>query len=281
MHNDQHYQLVSEAIHWMAEHQSEQPSLENLAGEMGISPYHLQRTFQAWAGVSPKQFLKSLTRRSALERLVAGDSVLDASIETGLSGPGRLHDLMVSTEALTPGEIRKHGKGARLEYGTGDSLFGQALVAWSDRGISFLGFCDEVGQEGALQDLKNRWRNAEFKHNHQAAQHWLNRIFSDAHRQSLPLWLRGSPFQLKVWEALMQIPEGAHVTYGQLAKAIGSPGSARAVGSAVGSNPIAWIIPCHRVIRQLGELGGYHWGEVTKRAMIGLEAGRLSSAAAL
>ena len=278
MQNEQHYQLVAEAIHWMAEHQGEQPSLDNLAAEMGISPHHLQRTFQAWAGVSPKQFLKSLTRRSALERLVAGDSVLDASIEAGLSGPGRLHDLMVSTEALTPGEIRQHGKGVRLEYGFGDSLFGQALVAWSNRGINFLGFCEEAGPEAALEDLKNRWPNADFRTNEQAAQQWLERIFSGSDSAPLPVWLRGSPFQLKVWEALLQIPEGAHMTYGELAKVIGSPGSARAVGSAVGSNPIAWIIPCHRVIRHLGELGGYHWGEITKRAMIGLEAGRLSPA---
>jgi AraC family transcriptional regulator of adaptative response/methylated-DNA-[protein]-cysteine methyltransferase len=274
MNGNRQYQLVSQTIRWMVEHRGEQPELETLAAAAGISPGHLQRTFQDWAGVSPKQFLKSLTRQSARQRLAAGASVLDAALQSGLSGPGRLHDLMITTEALTPGEIRRKGQGVSLEYGFGESPFGQTLLAWSGRGLNFLGFSDETGPEQALTALRSQWENATFDENSEGAQAWSERIFGGCAEQPLPLWLRGSPFQLKVWEALLSIPEGAHSTYGRLAACIGKPSAARAVGGAVGSNPIAWIIPCHRVIRQLGELGGYRWGSCTKSAMIGYEAAR-------
>jgi AraC family transcriptional regulator of adaptative response/methylated-DNA-[protein]-cysteine methyltransferase len=272
MQSNRHYKLVSETIQWVAEHQSAQPDLQRLSSEMGVSPHHLQRTFQAWAGVSPKQFLKSLTRNAALERLKRGSSVLDAALDTGLSGPGRLHDLMISTDALTPGEIRKHGEGVQLDYGFGETLFGKALVAWTPRGVNFLGFCEENGAESTFATLKEQWAKAKFRENPTAAQRWLDDIFSGSEEKPIPLWLRGSPFQLKVWEALLDIPEGTHTTYGRLAERIGHPGAARAVGSAIGSNPVSWIIPCHRVIRQMGEMGGYRWGGFTKRAMIGFEA---------
>jgi len=272
MQNNPHYELVAHALHWMAAHQSEQPDLGRLAEAMAVSPHHLQRTFQAWAGVSPKQFLKSLTRKAALERLVSGNSVLDAALSSGLSGPGRLHDLMVTTEALTPGEIRKRGLGTELHYGYGDSLFGKALVSWTSRGLNFLGFCQEQGTEKVFAALNLQWENAEFRADPEGAQAWLDVMFSDSNNKPIPLWLRGSPFQLKVWEALLAIPEGSTITYGQLAAWTGNPSASRAVGSAVGRNPLAWIIPCHRVIRQLGDLGGYRWGEVTKHAMIGYEA---------
>jgi len=272
MQRNRQYKLVSETIKWVAEHQSAQPDLQRLSSEMGVSPHHLQRTFQTWAGVSPKQFLKSLTRNAALDRLKKGSSVLDASHEAGLSGPGRLHDLLISTDALTPGEIRKHGESVQLDYGFGETLFGQALVAWTSRGVNFLGFCEENGAESSLAALQKQWAKAQFMENPAAAQRWLNRIFSGSDDQPIPLWLRGSPFQLKVWEALLEIPEGTHSTYGQLAARIGQPGATRAVGTAIGNNPVAWIIPCHRVIRQAGEMGGYRWGGFTKRAMIGYEA---------
>jgi AraC family transcriptional regulator of adaptative response/methylated-DNA-[protein]-cysteine methyltransferase len=274
MNADGQYELIARAIHWVAEHQPEQPDLELLAEAMGVSPFHLQRTFQEWAGVTPKQFLKSLTRRAALQRLLNGSSVLDAALSAGLSGPGRLHDLTITTEALTPGEIRKRGAGVRLEYGFGETPFGEALVCWSSRGLNFLGFCGELGQPDAFDQLRGLWSNAVFEEDPAAAQAWLSRIFSANGGQPLRLWLRGSAFQLKVWEALLNIPEGAHASYGSLARQIGNPAAARAVGSAVGSNPLAWIIPCHRVIRQLGDLGDYRWGSVTKRAMIGFEATR-------
>jgi len=275
MQSNQHYALISRAIHWVVDHQSEQPDLEALAREMGVSPYHLQRTFQAWAGVSPKQFLKALTRRAAVDRLLAGSNVLDASIAAGLSGPGRLHDLLITTEALTPGEIRSRGNGVALQYGFGETQFGEALVAWSSRGLSFLGFSSESGPGTTLQELEALWTNASFTESPAGATAWLETIFSGSSGQTIPVWLRGSPFQLKVWEALLAIPEGMHASYASLAKFVGQPTAARAVGSAVGANPLAWIIPCHRVIRQAGELGGYRWGPVTKQAMIGFEAARV------
>jgi len=274
MHTPAQYELIARAIHWVADHQPEQPNLDSLAEAMGVSPFHLQRTFQDWAGVTPKQFLQSLTRRAALQRLLAGSNVLDAALSVGLSGPGRLHDLMVTTEALTPGEIRKRGAGVSLELGFGETPFGGALVCWSPRGLNFLGFCEESGREDALAELRGRWSNAAFNQNPDGAQAWLDEVFAPNHGQPLRLWLRGSAFQLKVWEALLHIPEGLHASYGSLARHIGQPAATRAVGSAVGANPLAWIIPCHRVIRQVGELGGYRWGTVTKKAMIGFEATR-------
>jgi AraC family transcriptional regulator of adaptative response/methylated-DNA-[protein]-cysteine methyltransferase len=272
MQTNRHYELVARAIRWMADHRMEQPELDSLAAAMCVSPHHLQRTFQAWAGVTPKQFLKSLTRASARARLLAGDTVQDAALETGLSGPGRLHDLMITTEALTPGEIRRRGRGARLDYGFGDSPFGRALVAWTQRGIHFLGFCEESGAGAACEELRDQWADAELREEPEEAQQWLDRIFRGSTDRPLPVWLRGSPFQLKVWEALLAIPDGGHSTYGRLATTIGRPGAARAVGNAVGRNPVSWIIPCHRVIRQAGELGDYRWGACTKQAMIGYEA---------
>lgn len=256
----------------MTDHQAEQPGLAELSAALGVSPYHLQKTFQEWAGVSPKQFLKSLTRRAALERLFDGHSVLETALDTGLSGPGRLHDLLISTDALTPGEARRRGQGVSLEYGFGETPFGKALVAWSPRGVSFLGFCMETGRSRTLAALKEQWRGADFSENKNTAQDWLNSIFRNNDKQPIALWLRGTPFQLKVWEALLAIPEGTHFSYGQLAQQVGRPGAARAVGTAVGGNPVAFVIPCHRVIRQAGELGGYRWGELTKKALIGYEA---------
>lgn len=272
MQNNRQYKLIADAIRWVTEHQSDQPDLAQLAVEMGVSPHHLQRTFQTWAGVSPKQFLKSLTRNAARDRLLDGSSVLDAAIESGLSGPGRLHDLMISTEALTPGEVRRRGESVNLEYGFGETIFGTALTAWTSRGVNFLGFCEERGTDQAFIELQSQWKNAVFSEKTDEAQRWLDRIFSGSNDRPLPIWLRGSPFQLKVWEALLKIPEGAHSTYGQLAIEIERPSAARAVGNAVGRNPLAWIIPCHRVIRRMGELGGYRWGSLTKSAMIGFEA---------
>lgn len=274
MQNIRHYELITRAIQWVTDHQTQQPELETLAAEMGVSPYHLQRTFQAWAGVSPKQFLKSLTRQAALERLLSGSNVLDAAISVGLSGPSRLHDLLITTEALTPGEIRQRGAGVALEYGFGETPFGEALVSWSSRGLNFLGFCQERGTPSTLAELRALWSNAVFSERPDQAQLWLSAVFAASHDQPLRLWLRGSRFQLKVWEALLAIPEGSHASYGALARYVGQPAAARAVGSAVGANPLAWIIPCHRVIQQVGELGGYRWGTVTKQAMIGFEAAR-------
>ncbi len=277
MHHQQAYKTVAKALNWVADHHADQPDLGHLALEIGLSPHHLQRTFQDWAGVSPKQFLKSLTRHNALHRLQRGSTVLDAALDTGLSGPGRLHDLMITTEALSPGEVRKLGEGVEIQYGTSHTPFGQAVLAWTERGINFLGFCDDVGYDTVINTLKKRWKSANFKIDQKAAVKQLEMIFSDCDKAPIRLWLKGSPFQLKVWEALLSIPENAHASYGQIASCIGRPHASRAVGSAVGSNPVAWIIPCHRVIRRLGGLGGYRWGTITKQAMIGYEASCMGS----
>lgn len=274
MNSEKHFDLVARALAWIVENQADQPRLDVIADALGTSSFHLQRVFQAWAGVSPKQFLKFLTRKSALERLIAGETVLDAALASGLSGPGRLHDLIITTDAMTPGEARRHGAGVDLTYGFGDSPFGDALVAWTPRGISFLGFCNAPGRDWAMSDLRSRWPGAKLTSDDQAAEMRLQSIFDKTGSKPVDVWLRGSPFQLKVWEALLAIPEGAFASYGDIAKVAGCPGAARAVGSAVGSNPVAWLIPCHRVIRSVGELGGYHWGAATKYAMTGYEAAR-------
>ena len=279
MATSNHYELVASALHWITDNQLEQPSLSELGTALNVSPHHLQRVFQEWAGVTPKQFLMSLTRREAISRLRAGNSVLESAISSGLSGPGRLHDLMITTEALTPGEIRKCGQNTSFSYGFGISPFGEAVVSWNDRGLNFLGFCQETGREDALEELKSGLSRARFNEASKEAQSWLDRIFDRCDSEPLPVWLRGSPFQLKVWEALLSIPEGMHGSYGSIARRIGSPGAAQAVGNAVGSNPVSWLIPCHRVIRSLGEIGGYRWGLSTKQAMIGLEAVRESASA--
>jgi AraC family transcriptional regulator of adaptative response/methylated-DNA-[protein]-cysteine methyltransferase len=236
-----------------------------------MSPFHLQRVFQQWAGVSPKQFLSHLTRTAALQRLRQGDTVLDAAFEAGLSGPGRLHDLVINAESVTPGEVRSHGTGLELAYGFSDTPFGRALLGWGERGITFLAFTSDAGDEQALDDFQNQWKLANLTRDDKSAATQLNDVFTATVHGSLKLWLRGSPFQLLVWQALLKIPEGHCVSYGRLAELIGKPGAARAVGSAVGANPVAWLIPCHRVITAVGGLGGYRWGVETKQAILGRE----------
>lgn len=272
MENPNHFEVVKKALCWLVDNRTQQPSLDALSRYTGYSQHHLQRTFQEWAGVSPKQFLKSLTREDAVQRLMQGFSVLDTSHATGLSGPGRLHDLLITTDALSPGELKRRCDGMIIDYGTAPTPFGLALIAWNDRGINFLGFCEDTGIDCVMDSLRHQWAGALFRHSTIEAGKQLECIFSGSDHQPTRVWLRGSPFQLKVWQALLAIPEGAHATYGQIAALIGRTGASRAVGTAIGKNPVAWIIPCHRVIRQLGELGGYRWGAPIKTAMIGYEA---------
>ena len=269
-----HFALIAEALHWLVDNQRRQPTLGELADRMGYSESHLQRIFQDFAGVTPKQFLKFLTRQQALERLRAGRSVLDTSLDCGLSGPGRLHDLMLTTEAMTPGEVRKKGQGVDMQYGNGMTPFGPAWVAWTGRGITFLGFSQQKGSAAVLAEMQGQWPAARLTESAQEAEEWLLRIFDESRRQPLKIWLRGSPFQLKVWEALLSIPRSAHCTYGQIAASLGKPSASRAVGTAIGRNPVSWLIPCHRVITSAGTLGGYRWGISTKQAMLGLETAR-------
>ena len=269
---DKNYPMIARALHSLVERQAEQPDLATLAGHLGHSEGHVQRTFQAYVGLSPKQFLRILTREKALERLARGANVLDAALDSGLSGPGRLHDLLISTDAMTPGEARRRGAGVLLEYGVGASPFGKALVAWSTRGLVFLGFTG-TGTDRCLRELADQWPDATFRESPAAAASWIRAIFERTTQEPLKVWLRGSPFQLKVWEALLAIPVGQHVSYGQIAERLDKPRASRAVGTAVGRNPISWLIPCHRVIASTGSLGGYRWGLEAKQAMIGVEAG--------
>ena len=272
METQHHYQLIADALHWMCQNQQDQPSLEELAEHVDLSPYYLQRLFQEWAGVSPKQFLKYLTKAQAMERLRQGQTVLDSALSSGLSGPGRLHDLLITTQAMTPGEAKRKGLGVEMKYGYGTTPFGEALLAWTDRGVCFLGFCHEGGKQYIWEHFNQQWPDADLSENNLLAGEQLAEIFTEGERKKLKIWLRGSPFQLQVWEALLSIPVGTHCTYGQLASFSGHAGASRATGSAIGRNPVSWLIPCHRVINSLGTLGGYRWGTNTKHAMIGYEA---------
>jgi len=272
MNSQHHYQLISDALHWLCQNQQNQPGLEELAHHTGLSPQYLQRLFQDWAGVSPKQFLKYLTKARALERLSQGGTVLDSALSSGLSGPGRLHDLLITTEAMTPGEAKRKGLGVKMRYGYGMTPFGEALLAWTDRGVCFLGFCHEEGKAHAWAQLNQQWPDADLSEDHLQASNKLEGIFTEKEQKKLKIWLRGSPFQLRVWEALLNLPADTHCTYGQMASFTGNAGASRATGSAIGRNPVSWLIPCHRVITSLGTMGGYRWGINTKQAMIGYEA---------
>ena len=272
MNSQHHYQLIAEALHWLCQNQKEQPSLEELANHVGLNPQYLQRVFQEWAGVSPKQFLKYLTKAQAMERLRQGQTVFDSALSSGLSGPGRLHDLLISTQAMTPGEAKRKGLGVDVSYGYGSTPFGEALLAWTDRGVCFLGFSHEEGKAHTWEHFIQQWPDANLNENSSEAKDKLAQIFNVNEQKQLKVWLRGSPFQLRVWEALLELPTGIHCTYGQLASLSGHAGASRATGSAIGRNPVSWLIPCHRVINSLGTLGGYRWGTNTKQAMIGYEA---------
>lgn len=274
MNTSRQFETIARALYWLVENQKEQPSLRELSQEFSVSEFHLQKVFQDFAGVSPKQFLKFLGKEAAISRLQTGRTVLGTALDIGLSGPSRLHDLLVSTEAVTPGEARRSGKGVHMRYGYGPSPFGDALIAWTSRGVGFLAFCNQRGRQQSFAQLSSQWSGAQFTEDKPMADAWLSRIFLETNNRPLKIWLKGSPFQLKVWEALLKIPPSVHCTYGQIAYSVGKPGASRAVGSAIGRNPVSWLIPCHRVITSIGTLGGYRWGTEVKQAMIGVEAGR-------
>lgn len=274
MNSQHHFQLIAESIHWLCQNQQNQPSLEELAEHVGLSPHYMQRLFQEWAGVSPKQFLKYLTKTQAMERLRKGQTVLDAAVSSGLSGPGRLHDLIVTTEAMTPGEAKKRGLGVKVSFGYGKTPFGEALLGWTDKGVCFLGFSHNEGRDRLWSHFRQQLPDAILSEKASKAESRLMEIFTGSERKELRIWLRGSPFQLRIWEALLSLPPGIHCTYGQLAALTGNAGASRATGTAIGRNPVSWLIPCHRVINSLGTLGGYRWGVNTKQAMIGYEAAK-------
>lgn len=274
------YTRIEAAILYLDAHRREQPSLGQVAAQVGLSESHLQRLFTRWAGVSPKRFLQFRTAADARALLRAGPSVLDVSYEVGLSGPGRLHDLLVAVDAVTPGEDRAQGAGLEIGYGVHETPFGPCFIAATARGVCSLAFLsEERGADAALAELAERWPRATVREDAGRTAALVQRIFDPAHAadpRPIGVLLQGTNFQLKVWEALLRVPSGQLTTYESIAAAIGAPRAVRAVGSAVGSNPVAFLIPCHRVIRKTGAFGDYRWGATRKRVMLEWEAARAS-----
>ena len=270
------YRRIEQAIHYIETNVTRQPELGEIAASLNLSEYHFQRLFTRWAGISPKRFLQFLTKENAKELLGQSTSVLEATYESGLSSPGRLHDLLVQTEAVTPGEYKSHGEGIQIDYGFHPTPFGECLLAMTERGICFLAFID-VDRKKALQDLKQDWPNADLQENAGRTGPVVRQIFRPVKEKAetepipLTLHLRGTNFQIKVWEALLSLPEGQLTSYEALAARMNHPHSARAVGNAVGHNPVAYLIPCHRVLKKTGEMGRYRYGETRKMAIVGWE----------
>ena len=264
------YQRIEQAILYLENHYKEQPSLEQVAANIGLSEFHFQRLFTRWAGVSPKRFLQFLTKEGAKELLDRSENLLDTTHQVGLSSLGRLHDLFVTTEAVSPGEYKTRGEGVVVRYGLHASPFGKCLVAVTERGICHLGFL-QTTEGDAIDALDADWKNAHMVEDHRSTKPLIESIFDASARGKLNLHLRGTNFQLKVWEALLAIPAGRVTTYEGLAERIGQPAASRAVGSAVGHNPIAVLIPCHRVIRKTGEFGNYRYGAPRKMALLARE----------
>ncbi len=269
------YAQIAHAIDFVSSNHRDQPELEDIASHIGMSVHHLQRTFSDWAGVSPKKFLKALTLDDAKQRLRDSESILDTAFDVGLSGPGRLHDLFVSLDAVTPGEFKTRGDGLVFRYGFHPSPFGECIIVVTDRGLTGLSFIT-ASRSDALDEQKAGWENAHWIEDFDTTAAYATQAFGDngAQRDNLKLCLRGSAFRVKVWEALLSIPEGAVVSYATLATYIGRPGAARAVANAVASNLVGYVIPCHRVIRETGAISGYRWQPTRKSAILGLEAVR-------
>ncbi|MEE4254249.1 MAG: methylated-DNA--[protein]-cysteine S-methyltransferase [Desulfuromusa sp.] len=268
------YQRIAQAIHFLKRAAPEQPSLEEAAAQVGLSPYHFQRLFRRFAGVSPKRFLQHLTTEHAKQLLQQSTSILDTSFSVGLSGPGRLHDLLVTVEAVTPGEFKSGGTNLQIEYAFHPTPFGECFIAVTERGICRLEFIDSVKETMTVQRLRKAWPKALLKEETVKTEKIIQQIFSSSHnpaKKPLLLLLEGTNFQLKVWQALLKIPQGCVASYGYLAEKLGQPNASRAVGTAIGNNPISYLIPCHRVLRGDGGIGGYRWGIDRKLAILGKE----------
>ncbi len=271
MQNGYHFDLIAEAIRYIGGHYSEQPQLDDIARHVHLSPFHFQRLFQQWAGVSPKQFLQYITVEHAKNCLRDGRSTLETSLEVGLSGNGRLHDLFVKVEACTPGEFKKRGAGLHLLFDTLETPFGRTWVAETEAGISQLTFTEDG--PAFQHELAGMFPNARLERGLGRNGALVRRFFQDFQMPAgkIALDLKGTPFQIQVWKALLSIPPAQLVSYQDIANRIGQPGASRAVGSAIGKNPVAYLIPCHRVIRQTGEMGGYRWTSERKAAINGYE----------
>lgn len=285
------YETVRTVLEHITENWQEQPELDDLSRLTGVATTRLQKTFTRWAGISPKAFLQAVTLDHAKRLLEEGLPLLDTSFELGLSGPGRLHDLFVTHEAMSPGAYKTQGEGLEIRYGFHQSPFGEALIMATDRGLAGLAFADEngndvrhVGEKGtgsfnraeALADMTKRWPKASYVEDNNYTAPFAARIFNPARWQAeepLRVVLIGTDFQIRVWEGLLKIPVGTATTYSGLAASLGRPDAPRAVGTAIGRNPISFVVPCHRVLGKSGKLTGYHWGLTRKRAMLGWEAG--------
>ena len=250
-------------------------TLDGLAATMDMSPAHFQRVFSRWVGVSPKRYQQYLRLDHAKTMLAENCTTLATADAVGLSGSGRLHDLFLKWEAMSPGDYAKGGAGLHIFWGWFESPFGPSIVMGTDKGICGLGFADEIGADAAMHDLRRRWPNATFSENPARLKPWVDTAFGVTPADDkAPLYLIGAPFQLKVWEALLSIPSGHVTSYSDIAQSIGAPRAVRAVGTAVGRNPVSWLIPCHRALRKSGALGGYHWGLPVKRALLAWESAR-------
>jgi AraC family transcriptional regulator of adaptative response/methylated-DNA-[protein]-cysteine methyltransferase len=271
------FERIKKAIEFIQANFQQQPDLDAVAKEVYLSPFHFQRLFKEWAGVSPKKFLQYISLQHA-KKLLSDHTVMDAAYETGLSGSSRLHDLFISIEGMTPGEYRNGGEQLNINYSFAESPFGNIIVASTSKGICHLAFADDEGE--ALIQLELQFPNARFKQVVDTIQQNALFIFTQDWKDlsKIKLHLKATPFQIKVWEALLKIPMGNISTYSSIARQIENPAAARAVGSAIGDNPVAFLIPCHRVIRSTGEFGQYHWGSTRKTAMLGWEAAKTNPA---
>lgn len=274
------YEIVSRVIEKISLDYRDQPSLEELASAVGETPTSLQKLFTRWAGLSPKAFLQAVTLDHAKRLLHNGLPLLETAIEVGMSGPGRLHDLFVTHEAMSPGAWKQKGAGLEMHYGFHDSPFGRALLMATDRGLAGIAFCDTGEEKAAFEDMAGRWPNARFTEDRETTGSYARRIFDPARWRAdepLRVVLIGTDFQISVWQALLSIPMGCARSYSALASEIGRPDASRAVGAAIGANPLSFVVPCHRALGKSGALTGYHWGLTRKRAMLGWEAGRLAA----
>jgi len=276
------YDVVRKAIGHIRGHWREQPEIETIAEAAGVTPTELHHLFRRWAGLTPKAFLQALTLDGARQLLRDSASVLDATYEVGLSGPGRLHDLFVTHEAMSPGEWKSGGEGLEMRYGFHPSPFGTALIMATPRGLAGLALADAGKERTVLADMRRRWPKAKYVEDAAATAPLARRIFDPTQwraDQPLRIVLIGTDWEVRVWEALLKIPMGRLTTYSTIAGKVCTPAAARAVGAAVGKNPICFVVPCHRVVGKSGDLTGYHWGITRKRAMLGWEAGQVAAAA--
>ena len=273
----QDYDRIEQVIRFIDSSHDQQPSLKEMAQVVNLSEYHFQRLFSRWVGISPKRFMQYLTKERAKQLLDDSDDLLSVSHAAGLSGPGRLHDLFVGSEAMTPGEYKQRGRGVAIRYGFHQSPFGECLVAQTERGVCSLMFIEEHNHRAALSELRANWPAAEIEKDYEDTQHVIDEmmaLFQPRSSSPLRLHLNGTNFQIKVWEALLRIPPGSVVSYQDIAIYIVIPNASRAVGNAISNNPLPVLIPCHRVIRKTGNFGDYRWGTSRKKALLGWEMAR-------